>query len=324
MMLAQNQMLRANASGCCATARRDPEGSGDASTFDNGENVKSHPNENFGRELLELVHDGRRHYYRARRARGGARVHGWTNDVLAVQFDREQYDFGEKTFLGKDRPARQDVIDTILAQPVTAEIVSGKIYRNFVRDEVPPARRASWAHVPGERIPDQAAAQAHLPVEGLLQPGVHGYADQEPRCPGRVHIQKMGLRELPTIPISAGLTAGLGQALFDPANVAGWAGGRTWITPATLLQRGNLFRDVLFGSEDVPRARPPHAGHLRAGRREHRERDEHHRGHQGRHGRRREQRAARAGRRLQHALRELPRLRGGTSARSPSPARSPI
>jgi hypothetical protein len=28
--------------------------------------------------------------------------------------------------------------------------------------------------------------------------------------------------------------------------VAGWAGGRTWITPATLLQRGNLFRDVLF------------------------------------------------------------------------------
>jgi hypothetical protein len=46
----------------------------------------------------------------------------------------------------------------------------------------------------------------------------------------------------------------LGQALFDPPNVAGWAGGRTWITPATLLQRGNLFRDVLF--PDVKAFRP--------------------------------------------------------------------
>jgi hypothetical protein len=37
--------------------------------------------------------------------------------------------------------------------------------------------------------------------------------------------------------------------------VAGWAGGRTWITPATLLQRGNMFRDVLF--PDVKNFRPP-------------------------------------------------------------------
>ena len=51
------------------------------------------------------------------------------------------------------------------------------------------------------------------------------------------------------------MTGGLGQALFDPPNVAGWAGGRTWITPSTLLQRGNLFRDVLF--PDVKGFRPP-------------------------------------------------------------------
>jgi len=64
----------------------------------------------------------------------------------------------------------------------------------------------------------------------------------------------MGLRELPTIPDFGRLTAGLGQALFDPPNVAGWAGGRTWITPATLLQRGNLFRDVLFADPKTFRA----------------------------------------------------------------------
>jgi hypothetical protein len=67
--------------------------------------------------------------------------------------------------------------------------------------------------------------------------------------------KKMGLREVPTIPDFGRMTGGLGQSLFDPPNVAGWAGGRTWMTPATLLQRGNSMRDVLF--PDVKSFRPP-------------------------------------------------------------------
>jgi hypothetical protein len=67
--------------------------------------------------------------------------------------------------------------------------------------------------------------------------------------------KKLGLRQVPTIPDFGRMTGGLGQSLFDPPNVAGWAGGRTWITPSTLLQRGNLFRDVLF--PNVKGFRPP-------------------------------------------------------------------
>jgi hypothetical protein len=67
--------------------------------------------------------------------------------------------------------------------------------------------------------------------------------------------KKMGLREVPTIPDFGRMTGSLGQSLFDPPNVAGWAGGRTWITPSTLLNRGNLFRGVLF--PDVKGFRPP-------------------------------------------------------------------
>jgi hypothetical protein len=65
----------------------------------------------------------------------------------------------------------------------------------------------------------------------------------------------MGLREVPTIPDFGRMTGSLGQTLFEPPNVAGWAGGRTWITPATLLHRGNLFREVMF--PDVANFRPP-------------------------------------------------------------------
>jgi hypothetical protein len=41
-------------------------------------------------------------------------------------------------------------------------------------------------------------------------------------------------------------TAALGQRLFSPPTVAGWAGGRSWITPGLLLERGNFARDILF------------------------------------------------------------------------------
>src|SRR5262249_33910100 len=41
-------------------------------------------------------------------------------------------------------------------------------------------------------------------------------------------------------------TSALGQQLFSPPTVAGWAGGQSWITPGLLLERGNFARDILF------------------------------------------------------------------------------
>ena len=38
----------------------------------------------------------------------------------------------------------------------------------------------------------------------------------------------------------------MGQALFWPPTVAGWAQGRSWITPGLLLERGNFALEVLF------------------------------------------------------------------------------
>jgi len=257
MMFAQNQMLRANASGrlreLLVGILKDPAM---LVYLDNGENVKSHPNENFGREMLELFTMGVGNYSE-RDVREAARSFtGWTNDVLAFKFDREQHDFGEKTFLGKTGPLNgEDVIDTILAQPVTAEFVSGKIYRNFVRDEVPPAVRAEL----GRSCRSSGYQIKPLLKRIFLSKDFYSPASTATQIKSPVVLvvstyKKMGLRELPTIPDFGRLTAGLGQALFDPPNVAGWAGGRTWITPATLLQRGNLFRDVLFADPKTFRA----------------------------------------------------------------------
>src|SRR5580765_5993010 len=138
MMLQQNTMFREHASGnlrdLLAAILKDPAM---LVYVDNGENVKKHPNENFGRELLELFTMGVGNYAE-RDVREAARSFtGWTNDVLVFKFDAEQHDFSEKTFLGRTGPFNGgDIIDAILAQPVTAEFVSAKLYRFFVREEV--------------------------------------------------------------------------------------------------------------------------------------------------------------------------------------------
>jgi len=53
----------------------------------------------------------------------------------------------------------------------------------------------------------------------------------------------MGLKEIPGVPDFNEVTEMLGQKLFYPPTVAGWAHGRSWITPGLLLARGNFVYD---------------------------------------------------------------------------------
>jgi hypothetical protein len=258
MMLRQNQMLRANASRSLRELLigilKDPAM---LVYLDNGENIKSHPNENFGRELLELFTMGVGHYTEHDVREAARAFTGWTNDVLAYKFDRDQHDFGAKTFLGRTGALNgDDIIDTILAQPVTGEFVAGKLYKYFVRDDVPASVRTEL----GRSFRESGYRITPLLKRMFLSKDFYSSSSYATQIKSPVHLvvstyRKMGLREVPTIPDFGRMTAGLGQSLFEPPNVAGWAGGRTWITPSTLLQRGNLFREVLF--PDVKAFRPP-------------------------------------------------------------------
>jgi hypothetical protein len=225
--------------------------------LDNGENIKTHPNENFGRELLELFTMGVGHYSE-RDVREAARAFtGWTNDVLAFKLDATQHDEGEKTFLGVTGPlGGEDIIDIILKQEVTAEFVAAKLYRFFVREEIDPAVKTAL----GRTLRDGGYQLKPLLERIFLSKDFYSEPSVATQIKSPVHLvvstyKKLGLTEVPTIPDLGRMTGALGQSLFDPPNVAGWAGGRSWITPSTLLERGNLFRGVLF--PDVDRFRPP-------------------------------------------------------------------
>ena len=253
MMLRQNELLRAHASGrfeeLLLGILTDPAM---LVYLDNGENIKGHPNENFGRELLELFSLGVGNYTEQDIREGSRAFTGWTNDVLEFEFDAEQHDFGAKTFLGQTGPFNgDDIIRIILEQPAAADYLSAKLYRYFVRDDLDAATGSTLAAT--FRHADYALKP--LPKQIFLSRDFYSPDSYATMIKSPVHLivstyRKLGLTELPTIPDFNRLTAGLGQTLFNPPNVAGWAGGRTWITPATLLQRGNLFRDVLYPDAD--------------------------------------------------------------------------
>ena len=253
MMHRQNEMLRANAAGSfrdlLVGILTDPAM---LVYLDNGENRKDHPNENFGRELLELFTMGVGNYTERDIREASRAFTGWTNDGVEFRFDAANHDFGEKIFLGRTGPFDgEDIIDIILETPVTAEFIAGKLYRFLVREELDAATRAAL----GDTFRGAGYELRPLLRRIFLSRDFYSPASVATQIKSPVQLvvstyRKLGLTRLPTIPDFNRLTAGLGQTLFNPPNVAGWAGGRTWITPALLLERGNLFRGVLFPDRD--------------------------------------------------------------------------
>jgi len=257
MMLRQNELFRANASGSFRVLLtgilKDPAM---LVYLDNGENIKKHPNENFGRELLELFTMGVGTYTEKDIREAARAFTGWTNDVLVFKFDETQHDDGPKTFLGRMGPFNgEDVLNIVLAQPVTAEFMATKVYRYFVREEISGTVKAAL----GATLRNHDYRLKPMLKQIFLSKDFYGPAASATQIKSPIHLlistyKKMGLHEVPTIPDFGRMSASLGQTLFEPPNVAGWAGGRTWITPATLLNRGNLFRDVLFPDAKTFRA----------------------------------------------------------------------
>ena len=253
MMFRQNEMLRANAGGnfrdLLFGILTDPAM---LVYLDNGENRKGHPNENFGRELLELFTMGVGNYTEQDIREASRAFTGWTNDVLEFRFDPAAHDDGEKAFLGRTGALNgDDIIDIILETPVTAEYISAKLYRFFVREELDERTRVAL----GATFRDSGYELEPWLRRVFLSRDFYSPASYATQVKSPVHLvvstyRKLGLTTLPTIPDFGRLTAGLGQTLFNPPNVAGWAGGRTWITPASLLERGNLFREVLLPDTD--------------------------------------------------------------------------
>ena len=216
--------------------------------LDAGVNVKGASNENFAREIMELFTMGVGHYTEKDIREAARAFTGWNYVDLKFVVNKDQHDDGEKTFLGKTGHFNGvDVINIIMEQPATADFIAGKIYRFFVRQQLTPELQKQLGMV---------LRDGNYEIKPLLEkiflsrdfysPASVGTQIKSPVELAISTYRKLGQKSVPGVPDFNQATGALGQQLFSPPTVAGWAGGQSWITPGLLLERGNFARDVLF------------------------------------------------------------------------------
>jgi len=248
-MLKQNELFRAQGTGnfrdLLIGVAQDPAM---LAYLDAGVNVKGAPNENFAREIMEMFSMGVGNYSETDIREAARAFTGWNFVDLDFVVTPEKHDATTKTFFGKQGSFDGiDVIDMILSKPVSSEYVAGKIYRFFVRQDLSPELRAEL----GARLRQSNYEIAPLLQTIFLSRDFYSAPSMATHIKSPVELvvstyKKMGLAEVPGVPDFNDVTEALGQKLLYPPTVAGWANGKSWITPGLLLARGNFVYDTLY------------------------------------------------------------------------------
>ena len=246
-MWLQNQTIRAHALGnfkeLVRLIAKDPAM---LRYLDNNRNIRSHPNENFARELMELFTLGTGNYTEQDVKEGARALTGWTFRGNEFVFARRAHDAGEKTFLGKTgRFTGDDVIDIVFEQPATSRLIARKLFLFFAHEQ------------PSEAVVEALAAtlrESHFEVKPVLSQlfrsaELYSKPARGNRIKSPVELVVGTLRALRVdpgeSPAFALLAGRMGQDLLLPPNVKGWDGGEAWISTSTLLDRYNFGRPIL-------------------------------------------------------------------------------
>ena len=249
-MWQQNETFRAHALGNFRTllgaVSRDPAM---LVWLDGGENRRGRPNENYGRELMELFTLGVGGGYSETDVKEAARAFtGWQfdHDTALFTFRPDQHDDGPKTFLGQTGPFNgDDILDILACHPSTANFICTKLFTFFVHEAPSPADVKPLV---------QAYFRSGYSVRAVLSaiftsPTFYSDAALHSKIKSPTEYIVTALRTLDA-PFSAAnnnlLGAGrtMGQELFNPPNVKGWPGGKAWMNTMTLITRAN-FAGVL-------------------------------------------------------------------------------
>lgn len=252
----QHMMLRKHALGSfremLAGVARDPAM---ILYLDNVSNRRRKPNENFARELLELFTLGEGHYTEKDIKEAARAFTGWTLDRKTGEFRFAQgaHDPGQKTFMGKSGAlGGQDILNSLLEKPQTSIYIVGKAWRAFVSEEPDNKEIERIAKIWRASDYDNAAMMRALLTSREFYRAEHqGNLIKSPveLIVGTLRLFRMQFDK--TSPI-VGTLRRLGQDIFEPPNVKGWPGGKTWITSDSLLMRQQILTRVFRDPGNFP------------------------------------------------------------------------
>ena len=244
-MLDQNALFRAHALGSFdelfMAVTRDPA----MLVFLDGiYNEKSNPNENYGREMMELFSLGadRGAYTQTDVREMGRALTGWTAEwtqssgLQNFHFEPSRHDTGLKTVFGQTGNwGSEDAVRLCLAHPLHASFFVAKLWSYFVPA---PPDTATLASLQG--LYNSSGHSIRAVVEAIL---AHPDFLDGPELVTPPVVYNAGLLRAIGRPIDttawAWLSAGAGQQLFYPPNVSGWDFTR-WLDTSTAKARWEI------------------------------------------------------------------------------------
>lgn len=225
--------------------------------LDGANSRKDAPNENFAREVMELFTLGEAtqggHYTEQDIKEAARAFTGWTVNREDDSFRLRPaiHDAGNKTLLGHTGSFDGDaVLDILLAQPVAAHFIVGKLWKEFV------SPTPDNAEV--ERIARNFRASDYdigtvlndlLLTDAFWADSNRGSLIKSPveLIVGTLRQFDFRYSDITPFVIKA---AQLGQNLLAPPNVKGWPGQNDWINATTLLER-KRFTEQLFRAVEL-------------------------------------------------------------------------
>ncbi|MDE3094459.1 MAG: DUF1800 domain-containing protein [Chloroflexota bacterium] len=211
---------------------------------------KGHPNENYPRELMELFTLGVGNYTE-QDVRESARAHtGYSlnrADYTFV-FRPALHDNGQKTFLGQTGNWDADsIVDIILKQPAAGDHFARKLFEFFAYPAPDAATLKPIAGVArSSGFDTRAVVRAVLTSDAFYAPQAYRAIVKSPTDYVVGAARLLGVESNGRA--LAGASRLMGQVLFNPPNVAGWPGGRTWIGTSTWFARVNFAAALINAS----------------------------------------------------------------------------
>ncbi|WP_372976695.1 DUF1800 family protein [Mucilaginibacter sp.] len=215
--------------------------------LNNQQNKKGHPNENFARELMELFTIGRGNYTEQDIKESARAFTGWGFNNNGEFAERKfLHDAGPKTFMGKSGNfTGADIIDTLLQKKETANFICTKLYKYLVNDTPDPKHINTMADV------FYNSNYEITPVLKLIFTADWFYADKnigniiKSPVDFIVGLSRQFYVDYKNPDVLLQFQRTLGQVLFNPPNVAGWPGGKSWIDSSSLMYRIKIPSTVL-------------------------------------------------------------------------------
>jgi hypothetical protein len=217
--------------------------------LNNDLNVKTSPNENWARELMELFTLGEGNYTEDDIKEAARAFSGWTKRNGTFVFAREEHDWGPKTVLGVTGNLDGDaVIAILLEEESCARFLAEKLIA-YLEGEAPTIERVDRY---AQLLRDAGYETTELLGALFRDPEFYREAIVGRRIAAPVEYyvgmaRRLGIEPPPDMLYV--LASMSGQQLFAPPNVKGWEEGFAWLTTSSVMQRSNLGA-VMLGEYD--------------------------------------------------------------------------